>query len=87
MPSSPEVIAINRTRVDRPNVDYVVADLFAWTPPQRYDLVLMSFWLSHVPDARFDAFWAMVRSALAPGGYAYVIDSAHDPFSFGDLIL
>jgi demethylmenaquinone methyltransferase/2-methoxy-6-polyprenyl-1,4-benzoquinol methylase len=41
----------------------------------------MSFWLSHVPHARFDAFWAMVRRALAPGGFAYVIDSAHDPTS------
>ena len=27
----------------------------------------MSFWLSHVPDDRFDAFWAKVRAALAPG--------------------
>ena len=49
--ASPEAIAINRARVGRANVDYVEADLFAWTPPARYDLVFMSFWLSHVPDA------------------------------------
>ena len=79
--ASPEVIAINRARVARANVDYVEADLFAWTPPVRYDLVFMSFWLSHVPDARFDALWRMVRDALRPGGHAYVIDSAHDPTS------
>jgi SAM-dependent methyltransferase len=79
--ASPEVIAINRARVGRTNVDYVEADLFAWTPPARYDLVFMSFWLSHIPDARFDALWTTVRNALRPGGHAYVIDSAHDPTS------
>jgi len=79
--ASPEVIAINRARVGLPNVDYVNADLFAWTPSQRYDLVFMSFWLSHVPDSRLDGFWTMVRDALAPGGSAWVIDSAHDPTS------
>jgi demethylmenaquinone methyltransferase/2-methoxy-6-polyprenyl-1,4-benzoquinol methylase len=79
--AAPEVIAINRGRVARPNVDYVQADLFGFVPPSRYDLVFMSFWLSHVPHARFDAFWGMVRNALAPGGIAYVVDSAHDPTS------
>ncbi len=79
--ASPEVIAINRGRVDASNVRYVEADLFAWRPHARYDCVFMSFWLSHVPHARFAAFWAMVRDALAPGGFAYVVDSAHDPTS------
>jgi demethylmenaquinone methyltransferase/2-methoxy-6-polyprenyl-1,4-benzoquinol methylase len=79
--ASPEVIAINRARVDAANVEYVHADLFAFTPPSRYDLVFMSFWLSHVPHPRFDAFWAMVKAALAPGGVACVVDSAHDPTS------
>jgi demethylmenaquinone methyltransferase/2-methoxy-6-polyprenyl-1,4-benzoquinol methylase len=54
--ASPEVIARNRARVGADNVRYVEADLFAWTPPARFDLVFMSFWLSHVPLARFDAF-------------------------------
>lgn len=79
--AAPEVIAINRGRVALPNVRYVQADLFAFEPDTRYDCVFMSFWLSHVPHARFDAFWAMVRRALAPGGFAYVVDSAHDPTS------
>jgi trans-aconitate methyltransferase len=79
--ASPEVIALNRQRVDCDNVDYILADLFAWMPAARYDLVFMSFWLSHVPLDRFDAFWAMVRSAMAVGGAAYVIDSALDPTS------
>jgi len=79
--ASPEVIAINRDRVGAANVTYVQADLFAFAPAARYDCVFMSFWLSHVPHARFDAFFAMVHRALAPGGFAYVVDSAHDPTS------
>ena len=79
--ASPEVQAINRARVDAANVDYVLADLFAWTPEETCDFVFMSFWLSHVPDDRFDAFWRTVRAALAPGGTAYVIDSGWDTTS------
>ena len=79
--ASPEVIEINRRRVAADNVRYVETNLFSFEPEARYDCVFMSFWLSHVPHARFDAFWSMVQCALAPGGFAYVIDSAHDPTS------
>ncbi|HEX8738733.1 MAG TPA: class I SAM-dependent methyltransferase [Casimicrobiaceae bacterium] len=79
--ASPEVIAINRARVGSANVSYVEGDLFAFDPPAHYDCVFMSFWLSHVPPSRFDAFWSMVRRALAPGGFAWIIDSANDPTS------
>ena len=79
--ASPEVLAINRGRVAADNVGYVEADLFSWRPAQRYDAVFFSFWLSHVPDDRFAAFWETVASALAPSGAAYLIDSAFDPTS------
>jgi demethylmenaquinone methyltransferase/2-methoxy-6-polyprenyl-1,4-benzoquinol methylase len=79
--ASPEVLALNRERMQGVPIDYVQADLFAWQPRGRYDLVFMSFWLSHVPDSRFDAFWAGVARMLAPGGSVYVIDSAHEPTS------
>ena len=79
--AAPEVIAINRGRVASANVDYVQADLFTFEPQSAYDLVFMGFWLSHVPHARFDAFWDIVRRALAPGGIAWLVDSAHDPTS------
>ena len=79
--ASPEVIAINRGRVGASNVDYVEADLFAFEPSDGYDLVFMGFWLSHVPHARFAPFWAMVRRALKADGFAYIVDSAHDPTS------
>jgi SAM-dependent methyltransferase len=79
--ASPEVIAVNRTRVNAHGIEYVEADLFEWQPRERYDAVFFSFWLSHVPDDRFDAFWTKVGHALAPGGAAYLIDSAFDPSS------
>jgi demethylmenaquinone methyltransferase/2-methoxy-6-polyprenyl-1,4-benzoquinol methylase len=79
--ASPEVLAINRGRVAADNVEYVEADLFSWQPTQRYEVVFFSFWLSHVPDDWLAAFWKTVAAALAPGGAAYLIDSAFDPTS------
>lgn len=79
--ASPEVLAINRSRVAATNVEYVGADLFSWRPPQRYEAVFFSFWLSHVPDDELARFWAAVAAALAPDGTAYLIDSAFDPTS------
>ncbi len=37
--ASPEVLAINRSRVAAANVDYIEADLFSWRPVARYDAV------------------------------------------------
>jgi SAM-dependent methyltransferase len=79
--SSPEVIALNRERVGRSDIDYIQADLFAWQPAAQYDLVFFSFWLSHVPPERFVSFWQMVRSALAPGGRVFFIDSLYSETS------
>src|SRR5215470_7266425 len=79
--ASPEVLAINRGRVEAGNVEYVQADLFAWQPRERYDALFFSFWLSHVPDDRFAPFWNLVAAALAPGGAVYLVDSAFDPTS------
>jgi demethylmenaquinone methyltransferase/2-methoxy-6-polyprenyl-1,4-benzoquinol methylase len=79
--ASPEVIAINRSRVAAPNVEYVEADLFDWGAARRYDAVFFSFWLSHVPGDRFPRFWSTVAAALAPRGAAYLVDSAFDASS------
>jgi demethylmenaquinone methyltransferase/2-methoxy-6-polyprenyl-1,4-benzoquinol methylase len=73
--ASPEVLEINRERVKAGNVGYVVADLFSWRPPRQFDSVFFSFWLSHVPDDRFEAFWALVRFALKPEGMVFFVDS------------
>jgi demethylmenaquinone methyltransferase/2-methoxy-6-polyprenyl-1,4-benzoquinol methylase len=71
---SPETLEVNRARVDG-EVEYVVADLFEWAPPEQFDVCFFGFWLSHVPAARFDDFWRLVRSALRPGGRVFLVDS------------
>jgi SAM-dependent methyltransferase len=75
--AAPEVLAVNRERVADPTVRYVQADLFQWAPePAAYDVCVFTFWLSHVPDDRFAAFWDTVGSALRAGGRVLFIDSA-----------
>ena len=74
--ASPEVLAINRQRLQSAAVEYVAADLFTWTPPPgQFDAVVFTFCLSHVPHTRFDAFWQLVGRALTPGGTAFFVDS------------
>ncbi len=53
------------------------ADVFAWEPPRAYDVCFFGFWLSHVPEERFDEFWRLVRAALVPGGRVFLLDSGH----------
>jgi SAM-dependent methyltransferase len=65
-----ETLALNTD-----DAELVRADVFAWRPMERFDLVFFSFWLSHVPEARFDEFWALVREALAPQGRVFLVDS------------
>ena len=83
--SSPETLVLNRDRVGRPDVDYLVADLFTWQPKRAYDVVFFSFWLSHVPRSRFSAFWSLVRPCLAPGGRVFLIDNRNDPHPAGEI--
>ena len=76
--SSPEVLAINASRVRHPHVEYIQADLFSWRSRTEYDVVFFSFWMSHVPLERFEALWDMVRQCLAPNGRVFFIDSLYD---------
>ena len=75
--ASPEVIelALERVRHD-PRVVFEVADLFAYQPVQRYDLVAFTFWLSHVPSERLTGFFDLLRRCLRPGGRLYAVDQA-----------
>ncbi len=75
--AAPEVLDINRARHGGQRVTHVLADLFSWTPPRRFDAVCFGFWVSHVPAARWASFWALVDHALAPGGRVWFCDSAH----------
>jgi demethylmenaquinone methyltransferase/2-methoxy-6-polyprenyl-1,4-benzoquinol methylase len=79
VPTADRVLAIDANAetlaLNTPAAELVVADIFEWKPPQQFDLVFFSFWLSHVPEERFNEFWALVRSALRPGGRVFLIDS------------
>ena len=63
-------------------VEIVCADVFDWQPRRRYQAVLFAFWLSHVPPARFEAFWELVATSLAPDGVAAFIDDGPDDAAF-----
>jgi trans-aconitate methyltransferase len=72
--ASPEMLALNRAQVGGTNVRYEQADLFAWTPPERYNVVFFSAWLSHVPPQRFEDFWDVVATSLNDDGRVFLID-------------
>ena len=57
------------------DAELVRADVCEWEPAEHFDLVFFSFWLSHVPEERFDEFWSLVRAALVPGGRVFLVDS------------
>lgn len=79
--ASAETIEINRARLAAAGLGlprFQLADLFEWMPTETFDAVFFSFWLSHVPNDRFAAFWSKVAAALRPGGRAFFIDSLPD---------
>jgi SAM-dependent methyltransferase len=76
--AAPEALALNRERVGRQDVSYVIADLFDWRPERSYDVVFFSFWLSHVPRRHFSSFWSLVRASLRPFGRVFFIDNRRD---------
>lgn len=79
--TSPEVIVRNSARIASDHVRYLQADLFSWQPDQAYDFVFFGFWLSHVPEARFEAFWRLVRRCCAPEATIFFVDNRREPRS------
>ncbi|MGH2429459.1 MAG: class I SAM-dependent methyltransferase [Candidatus Limnocylindria bacterium] len=87
--ASPEMLEFHARRIRDPRVTRVVADLFGWVPPRRFDVVTFAFWISHVPPARLASFWGTVAEALADGGRVLFVDQdtrgagwedpSHDP--------
>ena len=74
---APEMLDLARRRVASADVRFIEADVFSWSPDRRYDAVFFGFWISHVPDERFDSFWAMVADALRPDGCVFFFDDHH----------
>jgi SAM-dependent methyltransferase len=71
------LLARAKARVGEDRVRFVQADLFAWTPDRRYDVVFFGSWISHVPLDRFEAFWSLVADCLRPAGRVFFIDDAY----------
>ncbi len=86
--ASSEMLELCCARVKDPRVRYVHADLFAWEPDTTYDLCFFGFWLSHIPEERFEMFWEKLRRALGPAGRVFFVDSSrHDLASAVDHTL
>jgi SAM-dependent methyltransferase len=75
--AAPEMLARAKARVGEERVRFVQADLFAWTPARRYDVVFFGSWISHVPLDRFEPFWSFVAHCLRPAGRVFFIDDAY----------
>ncbi|MGF1597570.1 MAG: class I SAM-dependent methyltransferase [Acidimicrobiales bacterium] len=77
---APEMLGLAEKRVgSSPPVRFVEADLFRWRPDRRYDAVFFGFWISHVPDERFESFWSTVADALETDGTVFFFDDNHRP--------
>jgi 2-polyprenyl-3-methyl-5-hydroxy-6-metoxy-1,4-benzoquinol methylase len=76
--AAPETVAIARDRVRSANVSFEVADVFAWDPGTRFDVIFFSAWLSHVPTNRFEQFWQSLRALLTEDGRVLFIDEHVD---------
>lgn len=75
--AAPEALEENRKRTARRTtmIEYHDDDVFTWEPPERYDVVFFSYWLSHVPPERFAQFWKQVDRFLKPEGRVFLIDN------------
>ena len=74
---APEALEQNLQRMAQRTrmIEYHEADIFTWEPPERYDVVFFSYWLSHVPPECFEEFWHQVRRCLKPSGRVFFIDN------------
>ena len=84
--SSPEMVARAKRKVPRTDVEWIVADLFTWTPPRRFDVVSFAFVLSHVPRPVFDDFWHLVAACLRPKGRVCFLDTGMEAVLGEDLV-
>ncbi|MDY6937994.1 MAG: class I SAM-dependent methyltransferase [Cyanobacteriota bacterium] len=72
---SAKSISLNKRKVKSPKVKYQTQDLFEWEPDREYDLVVIAFWLSHVPPQKFDEFLDKVAKSVRSGGRLFIVDS------------
>ncbi|MFE1912336.1 class I SAM-dependent methyltransferase [Streptomyces anandii] len=74
--AAPEMLRIARARMRGRATHFIEADIFSWEPGLQYDTVFFAFWLSHVPPMEMEAFWALLRWTLTPGGCVVFLDDS-----------
>lgn len=79
--AAPEMLDALRRRCGGPGLTALRANLFEWTPPRRFDVLAACFFMSHVPDERFDAFLALMSSSLRRGGRVFLLDGLREATS------
>ncbi|MFS4091905.1 class I SAM-dependent methyltransferase [Streptomyces sp. AF1A] len=84
--AAPEMLRIARARMRGTATRFIEADVFDWEPDRQYDTIFFAFWLSHVPPVEMEAFWALLRWALAPGGCAVFIDDSPAKAELEELV-
>ncbi len=77
--SSPRMLDLNRERYGAPHVEYLLADAFEWTTTERFDLIFLGFFVSHIPPELWKRWWHRVATWLGPDGIAYIVDDAAGP--------
>lgn len=66
---------LERNPVTRePHVHVEIADLFALRPVRKFDSVVFTFWISHVPEERLDEFFQLVSALLNDNGRVFFVD-------------
>ena len=78
---APEMLEALDRRCAGPRLTTELADLFAWAPSRRYDVVVACFFMSHVPDERFAAFLELVAGARREGGGVFLLDGVREEAS------
>jgi ubiquinone/menaquinone biosynthesis C-methylase UbiE len=79
--ASPNRLQVCRDRFSHvPTIRYIQADIFGWSTEEQYDVVVMTFWLSHIPSTAWFRFWETLRSCLRSGGTVFFAD--HRPSSY-----
>lgn len=73
--ASKEMLNLARKRVSGYRARFVEANLFEWEPEGQFDVIFFSFWLSHVPQERFNRFWDLVGRALTVEGRVFFVDN------------
>jgi ubiquinone/menaquinone biosynthesis C-methylase UbiE len=70
--ASPAMLRVARRRV--PSASFEQADVLAFKPRQKYDVILMAFLLHELPPADVPGVVASVSAGLAPDGSVAILD-------------